>query len=172
MSEYNPCISCGACCAHFRASFYWSEAAPEVGGTVPPELVDKLNDRFVVMKGTNCNTPYCIALGGTIGEQVGCTIYPLRSSVCRDFPYSWQDGEHNPRCDQARAAWGMPPLRNPAQTQDDPLESLPLVAETPGIAQVDDLVSPIPTANDGLTGNQPPEDPRPDQPTPRPPRVA
>lgn len=172
MSEYNPCISCGACCAHFRASFYWSEADPVAGGTVPPELVDKLNDRFVVMKGTNCGTPYCVSLSGTIGEQVGCTIYPLRSSVCRDFPYSWQDGEHNPRCDQARAAWGMPPLRNPAEIQDNPMENLPLVAEAPGIAQVDDLISPVTTANDGATRNESPEDPHPEHPTPRPPRVA
>ncbi|THB82127.1 YkgJ family cysteine cluster protein, partial [Pantoea allii] len=26
MSEIsNPCVSCGACCAHFRVSFYWAE---------------------------------------------------------------------------------------------------------------------------------------------------
>ena len=23
---WNPCITCGACCAYFRASFYWTEA--------------------------------------------------------------------------------------------------------------------------------------------------
>ena len=22
----NPCVTCGACCAHFRVSFYWAEA--------------------------------------------------------------------------------------------------------------------------------------------------
>ena len=24
--EPNPCIECGACCAYYRASFYWAEA--------------------------------------------------------------------------------------------------------------------------------------------------
>ncbi|MBB8903342.1 YkgJ family cysteine cluster protein, partial [Escherichia coli] len=26
MSDLNPCITCGACCAFFRVSFYWAEA--------------------------------------------------------------------------------------------------------------------------------------------------
>ncbi|OZZ73507.1 zinc/iron-chelating domain-containing protein, partial [Klebsiella pneumoniae] len=26
MSEINPCMTCGACCAYFRVSFYWAEA--------------------------------------------------------------------------------------------------------------------------------------------------
>ncbi|HDH0840599.1 TPA: YkgJ family cysteine cluster protein, partial [Klebsiella pneumoniae] len=25
MSEINPCMTCGACCAYFRVSFYWAE---------------------------------------------------------------------------------------------------------------------------------------------------
>ncbi|MEG6657786.1 YkgJ family cysteine cluster protein, partial [Pseudomonas aeruginosa] len=25
MSTDNPCLTCGACCAHFRVSFYWGE---------------------------------------------------------------------------------------------------------------------------------------------------
>src|SRR5690606_40667371 len=34
----HPCLACGACCAHFRISFHWSEAEPGLGGTVPIEL--------------------------------------------------------------------------------------------------------------------------------------
>jgi hypothetical protein len=30
----NPCVSCGACCAHFRVSFYWAEADDAPGGIV------------------------------------------------------------------------------------------------------------------------------------------
>ncbi|EMK5322830.1 YkgJ family cysteine cluster protein, partial [Escherichia coli] len=26
MSNLNPCMTCGACCAFFRVSFYWAEA--------------------------------------------------------------------------------------------------------------------------------------------------
>ncbi|MGE8323794.1 MAG: YkgJ family cysteine cluster protein, partial [Pseudomonas sp.] len=25
MSEYNPCLDCGACCGYFRVSFFWGE---------------------------------------------------------------------------------------------------------------------------------------------------
>lgn len=118
----NPCIRCGACCAYFRASFYWAEAAPETGGTVPPEMTEPLTPTRVVMKGTNSSKPRCACLVGNIGEQVHCAIYPQRSSVCRDFEYSWQNGQANERCDRARAAWGLPPIPapNPAET-DRPL---------------------------------------------------
>ena len=102
----NPCLTCGACCAYFRASFYWAEAAPEAGGTVPPGLTEPLNFHRVAMRGTSGSRPYCIALSGTIGERVHCTIYPQRASVCREFPYAWENGEANERCDRARAAWG------------------------------------------------------------------
>jgi len=38
-SSDNPCLSCGACCAAFRVSFYWREAdGGESGGAVPPAL--------------------------------------------------------------------------------------------------------------------------------------
>ncbi|MGB7648286.1 MAG: YkgJ family cysteine cluster protein, partial [Pseudomonas fluorescens] len=38
MSEASPCLSCGACCSHFRVSFFWGECASS-GGTVPDDLV-------------------------------------------------------------------------------------------------------------------------------------
>ena len=77
---------------------------------MPAELTDKLNDFMRVMKGTNSPTPRCIALQGTIGERIWCSIYEQRSSVCREFPVAWENGEPHDRCDKARAAWGLPPL--------------------------------------------------------------
>ena len=109
---FNPCLTCGACCAFYRTSFYWTEAAPEAGGTVPPELTDKLNEHLVCMKGTWSEMPRCTALEGAIGERVACSIYPLRASVCRDFSFAWEDGLPNERCDRARAGWGLPPLES------------------------------------------------------------
>lgn len=109
----NPCITCGACCAYFRASFYWAETDAAAGGTVPAALTEKLNDFRAVMLGTNGPNPRCIALLGQIGQSVGCSIYPLRASVCHDFKLSWENGVHNDRCDKARAAWGLPPLERP-----------------------------------------------------------
>ncbi|HEX5636411.1 MAG TPA: YkgJ family cysteine cluster protein [Gammaproteobacteria bacterium] len=112
----NPCITCGACCAYFRASFHWSESEPSLGGTVPPELTEKLNDHRAVMLGTNCAKPRCIALQGEIGTDVRCSIHPQRSSVCREFPFSGENNQPHDRCDKARAAHGLPPLMPPSST--------------------------------------------------------
>ncbi|MEW6670768.1 MAG: YkgJ family cysteine cluster protein [Thermodesulfobacteriota bacterium] len=104
----NPCLQCGACCAHYRASFYWAESN-DIGG-VPPELTEKLNDFYVVMKGMHNPRPRCIALQGQIGSAVWCSIYERRASVCRNFAPSWENGTPNERCDKARAAWNLKPL--------------------------------------------------------------
>ena len=34
----NPCVSCGACCVAFRASFYWAEGDDTTEGGVPVHL--------------------------------------------------------------------------------------------------------------------------------------
>jgi Fe-S-cluster containining protein len=63
------------------------------------------------MNGTDQPQPRCVALEGTIGESVRCAIHPRRSSSCREFDPSYADGvTPNPRCDQARARWGMAAL--------------------------------------------------------------
>jgi Fe-S-cluster containining protein len=113
----NPCITCGACCAHFRASFYWTEATREAGGLTPPHLTTKLTPHRAVMRGTEANPPRCVALHGTIGEQVRCGIYALRPSPCREFQASWVSGVHNERCDRARAAHGLAPLPPPSPSR-------------------------------------------------------
>ena len=104
----NPCLQCGACCAHYRASFYWAEAS-DLGG-VPPQLTAKLNDFCVIMKGTQGPRPRCVALQGRLGIAVCCSIYARRASVCRNFAPSWENGIPHERCDKARAAWNLNPL--------------------------------------------------------------
>jgi hypothetical protein len=106
----NPCLDCGACCAFFRASFYWTESDLATPGGVPAELTEKLNDFRLVMLGSNGPAPRCIALQGGIGEKVSCAIYERRASVCRDFQPAWLNGEPNERCDRARSRWGLAPL--------------------------------------------------------------
>jgi uncharacterized protein len=106
----NPCLDCGACCAFFRASFYWAESDLASEGGVPSELTEKLNDFRMVMKGTTGSCPRCIALKGNIGDRVYCSIYESRASVCRDFQPAWLNGEPNEQCDNARAKWGLVPL--------------------------------------------------------------
>lgn len=124
MARPNPCLSCGACCAHFRASFYWAEGDDATPDGVPVELTAKLTPHLRVMRGTDQPKPRCVALLGDIGESVRCTIHPRRSTVCRDFPPSWEAGEHNPRCDAARVRWGLPPL-TPEDWNDPELPTTP-----------------------------------------------
>ena len=109
-STYNHCTTCGACCQHYRVSFHWSETDPALGGIVPAELTEKINDHRVAMKGTSCKQPRCVSLHGEVGKRVSCTIYPQRSSSCREFAYSWENNQPEQRCDEARAAHGLPLL--------------------------------------------------------------
>jgi Fe-S-cluster containining protein len=111
----SPCVSCGACCAYFRVVFYWREAEkqgnPQCSAT-PVQLTEDLDAFRRVMKGTNQkNSAQCIALRGRIGKQVGCSIYANRPSPCRDFQSSYADGKPNKRCDEARKAHGLKPLK-------------------------------------------------------------
>ena len=106
----NPCLTCGACCAFYRASFYWAESDLVQTQGVPDEMTEKLNNFRLVMKGSNGPKPRCIALMGIIGQKVHCSIYDLRASVCREFPPSWENNIHNEHCDKARTAWGLLPL--------------------------------------------------------------
>ncbi len=106
----HPCLSCGACCAYYRASFYWAEADDATPGGVPVELTRRLTEHRRSMRGMDGPSPRCIALVGEIGRRVHCAIYDRRSSVCRAFDPSWENGSPNERCDRARVAWGMAPL--------------------------------------------------------------
>jgi uncharacterized protein len=116
MPQKNPCITCGACCAHFRVSFHWSEADPAQDGIVPTELTQDVNQFRRCMKGTDQRQPRCIALTGKIGGETICTIYENRPSPCRDFGVQWTPEalyiveEDLERCSRARETWGLPPI--------------------------------------------------------------
>ena len=110
MPETNPCMDCGACCACFRASFYWGEADDCPPGGVPVGMTADLTDFRRVMRGTDQKEPRCIALMGTVGTRVHCAIYDRRSSICRSFQPSWAEDIPNEWCDRARLAWSLPPL--------------------------------------------------------------
>ncbi|MBM3133411.1 MAG: YkgJ family cysteine cluster protein [Chloroflexi bacterium] len=112
----NPCLECGACCAYYRASLYWAEADDATPGGVPVELTEPVGGLYRVMKGTDQRNPRCVALQGTIGKSAFCSIYSHRSCACREYLPSWSDGKSHKRCDEARARWGLPPLRPDAWT--------------------------------------------------------
>ncbi len=110
--ELHPCQSCGACCAAFRVAFYWREAeAKEHAIAVPSGMWDEGNQFQRSMKGTgDKHHPKCVALKGVVGRRVECSIYENRSSTCRKFEASYENGMKQIRCDEARAKHGLRPL--------------------------------------------------------------
>lgn len=116
MDGDNPCLTCGACCAYYRVTFYWQESDETEFGTVPAGLTEDFNAFRKTMRGTDQNNPRCAALLGTIGESVRCSIYEKRASICREFSVSWENGVQNDLCDKARIFHGLSPLKpNPSQ---------------------------------------------------------
>ncbi len=112
MDTANPCISCGACCAHFRVQFYWREAnAGESDHVVPHGFFEELTTFLRCMAGTaKKHRPKCLGLQGRIGQNAVCSIYSCRPTPCREFNASYSDGQNHPRCDEARKAHGLRPL--------------------------------------------------------------
>lgn len=108
--SHNPCLSCGACCACFRVSFYWGESDAAPGGYVPAGLTQAISPHRAAMKGTDQPDPRCLALQGIVGQAVLCTIHPQRPSPCREFNASWENAELNEACDRARQKYGLAPL--------------------------------------------------------------
>lgn len=101
MGQDLDCQRCGACCAHFRVSFYWAEADDAPGGTVPVALTRQVTPQLRCMAGTERKPSRCVALAGEVGQQVGCAIYALRASTCREV----QPGDA--QCHRARTAHGL-----------------------------------------------------------------
>lgn len=101
-------MTCGLCCSNFRVSFYHGEVEGMPYGHVPAEMVEKLNESRACMQGTNQKNPRCVALSGTLGVQVACTIYAQRPTPCREFEVWEADGSVNERCQALRQAAGLP----------------------------------------------------------------
>lgn len=106
----NPCLSCGACCACFRVSFYWGESDAAPGGYVPTELTQAISPYRAAMRGTDQAEPRCVALKGQVGTEVFCNIHPKRPSPCREFNASWEQNVFNEACDRARQKYQLAPL--------------------------------------------------------------
>lgn len=100
----SPCTRCGACCAHFRVSFYWAEGAQR---GLSEDLYEPLTPLMACMRGTHSKSPRCVALQGDIGQEVRCSVYEHRTSPCREL----QPGDD--KCHRARAAHGLPRLQAP-----------------------------------------------------------
>ncbi|HGC2700211.1 TPA: YkgJ family cysteine cluster protein, partial [Escherichia coli] len=80
------------------------------GGTIPARLTEQVSPLHRCMIGTNQKNPRCIALAGTPGKEASCTIYENRSSTCREFAMSGENGIENEACNRARCRYGLPPI--------------------------------------------------------------
>lgn len=111
MPEVSICADCGACCRHFRVSFYQGELDSFPGGYVPAEMTSEVTPFMVCMQGTETGGR-CVALQ----PNNRCAIYENRPSPCREFPAYLEDGSLNPKCVQLRAKFGIgmpePPLKS------------------------------------------------------------
>lgn len=109
MSQRNPCIRCGACCAAFRVDFAEQELLSE-GGHVPDGLAQPLTGALWRLRGTDHSPPRCAALVGAIGVKVSCGIHEWRPSPCREFGLRAPLGIGDEACAAARARHGLAPL--------------------------------------------------------------
>jgi len=103
MPETSPCNDCGACCRHFRVSFYQGELDSFPGGFVPAEMSSPVTPFLVCMQGTEQGGGRCIALQ----PDNRCAIYDKRPTPCREFPVYMEDGSLNPQCLRLRAQFGI-----------------------------------------------------------------
>ena len=74
-------------------------------------MVLSIDSKTSLMTGTHTlENTRCVALKGTVGKDGSCSIYENRPSPCRKFEASYAYGVKEPRCDEARAAYELPPL--------------------------------------------------------------
>ncbi len=107
MSDMNPCMRCGACCACFPVLISPDDVDDTEQGFVPQEMVVVLENGQSAMKGTVGRTVRCTALTGAVSGSVRCSIYENRPMVCRGFKGAWEKGVDNVHCNQARESYGM-----------------------------------------------------------------
>ncbi|MBX3244221.1 MAG: YkgJ family cysteine cluster protein [Acidobacteria bacterium] len=99
------CLTCGACCQglicvgvrptdNVDPELYWDVTTEAAEGEI---VVDRYLRR-------NAETLACIALEGTIGEHVGCTVYETRPIMCHHFDAG------SDRCHSIRRAFGIEPF--------------------------------------------------------------
>jgi Fe-S-cluster containining protein len=98
------CLSCGACCvAHVCVGVRPGEdqAAADQWEIVPENDPDLVVDVYI---RRDADTQACVALEGTIGENVACRVYETRPSVCRLFEAG------SDRCHALRRGFGIEPF--------------------------------------------------------------
>jgi hypothetical protein len=109
-TEPSVCCRCGACCCTFRITLPRVDLASQSGGWVPDDLAEPYTPTTACMRENPDQPGRCIALEGSVGESVRCTIYDFRPAACRDFAPLSMLGMGDEACDEARRRHGMRPL--------------------------------------------------------------
>lgn len=105
-----PCLSCGACCIVYRITLPRSELDSTPGGEVPTALTEPYTATTACMREHPEIPGRCIALTGTVGAQVSCSIYAHRPAACREFAPLTLLGRGDAACNEARRRCGLTPL--------------------------------------------------------------
>ena len=88
------CQNCGACCvSDFDAPDYVhvsnEEAEPfwerDLGKLLYEERTYGAPAMSMRTREDECGNCRCIALSGTVGKDVSCSVYDIRPNVCRNF---------------------------------------------------------------------------------------
>jgi hypothetical protein len=107
----SACRSCGACCVSFRITLPRVELDTAPGGWVPAALTEPYTATTACMREDADAPGRCVALAGTIGVSVACSIYDKRPSACGEFAPLSAIGVGDDSCNEARRRQGLPPLR-------------------------------------------------------------
>ena len=105
------CRSCGACCLTYRITLPRIELDSAPGGWVPAALTQPYTATTACMREHPDTPGRCIALEGTVGVTVECTIYEKRPSACSEFAPMSALGLGDAACYEARRRHGLAPLR-------------------------------------------------------------
>lgn len=108
--QLSPCQACGACCVTYRITLPRVELDTVPGGWVPATLTDSYTPTTACLREDPDVPGRCIALAGTVGEYVTCTIYAKRPSACSEFAPLALLGSGDEACNEARRRCGLPPL--------------------------------------------------------------
>ncbi len=98
------CIPCGACCI-YGLVIPINRREPEPLRRYLEITLDEAEDVVVERVFERGDDGRCINLGGVVGQEIGCKVYPDRPQICRDFDAG------SDRCFGYRRMYGIdPPL--------------------------------------------------------------
>lgn len=122
------CIPCGACCI-YGLVIPINRREPEPLKKYLEITLDEAPDIVVERVFERGEDGRCVNLSGVVGQEIGCTIYPDRPQICRDFDAG------SDRCFGYRRMYGIDPPLSAEELADaeDKLSGVPEKVKIRGI---------------------------------------